>query len=119
MILQYIALALVATVFGANLDKDAYVLRLDNVVNPDGSYSYAYGTSNGINADESGVGGENARGEFGYVSPEGEAIQLSYVADENGFQPSGSHLPTPPPIPDAIIKALRYIAENPPAPERK
>lgn len=53
------------------------------------------------------------QGQFQYTSPEGELIQLTYIADENGFQPQGNHLPTPPPIPPAIQKALDYIASLP------
>lgn len=32
-------------------DRDAYVLEQLSNVNPDGSYSYVYKTSNGINAE--------------------------------------------------------------------
>ena len=49
------------------------------------------------------------QGNFEWVSPEGEKIALQYVADENGYQPQAAHLPTPPPIPDHIIKAIEYL----------
>lgn len=32
---------------------------------------------------------QEAKGSFSYISPEGENIALSYIADENGFQPTG------------------------------
>lgn len=91
-------------------------------INPDGSYSYSYQTGNGINAEEKGslknIGAEEpalqVEGQFQYPSDDGSNIQLSYTANENGFQPQGAHLPTPPPIPDAIQRALAYLATLPP-----
>ncbi|XP_017469780.1 PREDICTED: endocuticle structural glycoprotein SgAbd-2-like [Rhagoletis zephyria] len=35
-------------------------------------------------------------GLYSYPDPEGNLITLRYVADENGFQPEGEHLPLPP-----------------------
>ncbi|XP_043272929.1 endocuticle structural glycoprotein SgAbd-8-like [Venturia canescens] len=89
--------------------------------NPDGSYAWSYETGNGIQAEEQGhlknVGTENeamsAQGRFSYTSEDGTPIELTYIADENGFQPQGRHLPTPPPIPEEILRALEYIAAHP------
>lgn len=89
--------------------------------NPDGSYSYSYETGNGIQAQEDGhlthQGTDDeaieARGSFSYTDDDGQVIHLSYVANENGFQPEGSHLPTTPPVPPLILKALEYIAAHP------
>lgn len=83
-------------------DAIAAVLRSDSAINSDGSYSYEYETGNGIHGQESGVGGHQARGSISYTGQDGQPIQLSYVADENGFQPTGAHIPTPPPVPEAI-----------------
>lgn len=47
-----------------------------------------------------------ARGSFQYTGPDNVLYAVSYTADENGFVPQGDHLPTPPPIPDAILKSL-------------
>ncbi|CAG9127082.1 unnamed protein product [Plutella xylostella] len=92
--------------------------------NVDGSYKWLYETGNEINAEESGYvknfgQGEGkevqvAEGKFSYKAPDGAVIALSYIADENGFQPQGDHLPTPPPIPPAILKALEYLKTLPP-----
>lgn len=103
------------------------IVRQDSEVNPDGSYQWSYETGNGISADEKGalknIGAEEpalqVEGQFQYLSEDGGNIQLSYIANENGFQPSGAHLPTPPPIPEAIQRALAYLATAPPQPERR
>lgn len=63
----------------------------------------SYETSNGIAAAESGqlqnAGSENeaiaASGQYSYVGPDGVRYLVEYVADENGFQPRGAHLPKP------------------------
>ncbi|KAL0266561.1 UNVERIFIED_CONTAM: hypothetical protein PYX00_009073 [Menopon gallinae] len=92
--------------------------------NPDGSYRWSYETGNGIKAEETGTlkktnDPENpevvvAQGGYSYTAPDGTVIQLSYVADDDGgFQPVGNHLPTPPPIPPAIQRALDFIASQP------
>lgn len=44
---------------------------------------------------------------------DGKSFSLTYTADENGYRPVGAHLPTPPPIPPAIARALRYLATKP------
>ncbi|CAD7090690.1 unnamed protein product [Hermetia illucens] len=82
-------------------------------ISPDGSYQYSFDTSNGIAAQEQGVGGHSAVGAASHTSPEGVPIKLTYTADENGFHPEGAHLPVPPPIPEAIVRALQWIAAHP------
>jgi len=82
----------------------------------------SFETANGIIAEESGflknagnpeTEAQVAQGSSTYTSPDGQQIRLTYVADENGFQPQGAHLPTPPPIPAAIQRALDYLATLP------
>ncbi|XP_023301538.2 larval cuticle protein 2-like [Lucilia cuprina] len=93
-------------------DAHAEIKSLDSEVLPDG-FHYAYETSNHIKAVASGDEHGNMRGDFEWVSPEGEHIAVKYVADEYGYQPSSDVLPTPPPIPGAILKALEYIRSHP------
>jgi hypothetical protein len=54
------------------------------------------------------------QGRFSYPAPDGTPITIEYTADENGFHAQGAHIPTPPPIPEAIRRAL---AANPPGPD--
>ncbi|KAJ9574170.1 hypothetical protein L9F63_008426, partial [Diploptera punctata] len=88
----------------------------------DGSYQFSYETENGIAAQEQGsiknlgTGDEASvvQGSYSYTSLEGYPIKVNYIADENaddvnGFVPQGDHLPTSPPIPPAIQRALDYL----------
>ncbi|GJQ69753.1 hypothetical protein Trydic_g22315 [Trypoxylus dichotomus] len=98
------------------------ILRQEQEVNVDGSYKWSYETANGITAEEQGFlknagqpeeEAQVAQGQYQYTDPDGQLIQLSYIADENGFQPQGDHIPTPPPIPAAIQRALEVLATLP------
>ncbi|XP_075977703.1 larval cuticle protein LCP-17-like [Anticarsia gemmatalis] len=131
---SFVALLAVVAVVAADVshlrhpDADAQILRQDADVLPD-QYQYAYETSNGIAAQESGVlknvGREDeaieVQGSNSYTAPDGTPIQTSYIANEFGYQPSGNHLPTPPPpqpIPEYIVRAIEYIRTHPPPPSR-
>ncbi|XP_015517812.1 endocuticle structural glycoprotein SgAbd-8-like [Neodiprion pinetum] len=89
--------------------------------NPDGSYSWSYETGNGIQAQEQGylenpgtdAEGMSVQGGYSYTGEDGVPIQVTYIANKDGFQPQGAHLPTPPPIPAEILQALEYIAAHP------
>ena len=68
-----------------------------------GQYSYSFATGDGAAHSDRGVlkpGPEGnylvREGSHSYTSPEGQKIQLSYTADENGYQPTGAHLPVAP-----------------------
>lgn len=102
------------------------ILRQSSDASPDGSYAFSFEAENGIAAQESGAPGPLneegqaavvAQGQYRYTAPDGTPVDISYVANENGFQPQGSHIPVPPPIPEAIQRALDYIAAHPPKPE--
>ncbi|XP_060654982.1 larval cuticle protein 2-like [Drosophila nasuta] len=91
------------------------VNRVDDV-RADG-FSAVLETSNHISESRNGDVHGNIHGDYGWISPDGELIQLTYVANENGYHPKGAHLPTSPPIPAAIQRSLEWIAAHPPAPE--
>lgn len=52
------------------------------------------------------------QGRYSYTAPDGTPITLEYIVDENGFQARGAHLPTPPPIPEAIQRALAVLPQT-------
>lgn len=113
-------LALFAVAFAAPQKQEIEIISQENNINPDGSYAWSYKTGNGINAEEQGNlknGPEgdyiSAQGSFAYTADDGSPISLTYVADENGFQPKGDHLPTSPPIPQAILRAIEWNAAHP------
>uniref|UniRef100_A0A2H1W9D6 SFRICE_029665 n=2 Tax=Spodoptera frugiperda TaxID=7108 RepID=A0A2H1W9D6_SPOFR len=55
------------------------------------------------------------KGQYQYTAPDGQVINVLYTAGENGFEARGDHIPTPPPIPAAIQRALDYLATKPPS----
>lgn len=65
------------------------------------SRTFRYQTSNGIAQQESGqlqrAGSPDeaiaVRGQYSYTGPDGVQYVINYVADENGYQPEGAHLP--------------------------
>ncbi|KAM3962342.1 endocuticle structural glycoprotein ABD-4-like [Aphomia sociella] len=103
-------------------DVDAPVLRSDINVSPEG-FNYAYETGNGIVASAVGslkkvdnIDALVVQGSFKYVDADGTPVNVEYIADENGYQPNGAHLPTAPPVPEPIQRALAYLATAPPQP---
>ncbi|XP_041976482.1 uncharacterized protein LOC121731193 [Aricia agestis] len=95
----------------------AETLKYSNQINNDGDFQYSYETNNGIYAQESGshrsfYNGEEqvspvvAQGSFGWTSPEGQQISMSYVADEFGYRPTG------PQIHPQLARALEYLASR-------
>ncbi|KAI5631987.1 insect cuticle protein domain-containing protein [Phthorimaea operculella] len=88
-----------------------------DVIIAQGGFSYTApdGTQINLNYIADDENGFRPEGDFSYTAPYGTQINLNYITDvENGFRPEGAHLPTPPPIPPAIQKALDYLATLPP-----
>lgn len=78
-------------------DAAAQILRSENVLNLDGSYQYLYETDNGLNVKEEGqpkdidgISAMQVRGGYRYTAPDGEEVSVTYIANENGFQPTVS-----------------------------
>ncbi|NP_001166731.1 cuticle protein 3-like [Bombyx mandarina] len=97
----------------ASFEKNARILALDSDVKED-SFRYNYETENGIKAEEQGreVDGIEAQGGFQYTGDDGQVYAISYAAGQGGFQAQGAHIPTAPPTPEAILKALEQNARD-------
>jgi len=96
------ALCVVAALAAPADDVTILKSEFDNI-GIDG-YNFAFEQSDGQKRDESAVvnnlGSENesisVRGSFSFVGDDGQTYTVTYVADENGFQPSAPHLPVAP-----------------------
>ncbi|XP_037939264.1 endocuticle structural glycoprotein SgAbd-5-like [Teleopsis dalmanni] len=96
---------LLALVWAAPIaEEDVQILKYDNDnIGVDG-YNFAFETSDGVSRKETATlknaGTENeaisVQGSVSWVSPDGTHYTLNYLADENGFQPEGDHLPVAP-----------------------
>ncbi|XP_027208977.2 cuticle protein AMP1A [Penaeus vannamei] len=115
--MKIIVLACLAAVAVAAKLEDRVVtlLRDDRVANEDGTFSYAVQADNGINTAVEGVVGSagqiNQQGSYTYTLADGTQAVVTFVANENGFQPSSSILPTPHPLPAHVFELLE-IAER-------
>lgn len=100
-----LALAVTACL-AAPLDDsaNAQILKYENEnIGIDG-YKFAYETSDGTSHQEEAelknAGSENeamsVRGSYSWTAPDGQVYTVTYIADENGFQPQGDHLPKAP-----------------------
>merc|ERR1712071_134871 len=118
MILIAVFLAVAAA---APLEETKPILIVKQARNHDTEkqvYSFSYETENGISVSESGVqkqigakadeAGTVSQGKYSYLE-EGKTYTVTWVADENGFQATGDHLPTPPPLPEHVVKLLQDL----------
>ncbi|XP_037718062.1 larval cuticle protein 65Ag1-like [Drosophila subpulchrella] len=90
--------ALFAVALAAPADED--ILRYESIVEPE-SFAFKWETSGGATAEAEGVvknpGSDHealaVKGSYSYEGPDGVTYTVTYIADENGFQPQGEHLP--------------------------
>jgi len=98
-----VLVAIISVALAAPVDdsKDAVILKYENDnIGVDG-YKFAYETSDGVSRSEQaelknpGTEQEalSVRGTITWIAADGVQYTLNYIADENGFQPQGEHLP--------------------------
>ena len=96
-LIVFVALFAVAM---ARPDKEVQILKQDSDVGPesfvtrteldDKTVIESSGQLNNIGTDHESI---VIKGSFSYVGPDGVTYTVNYVADENGYQPQGAHLP--------------------------
>ncbi|XP_055912853.1 larval cuticle protein 65Ag1-like [Eupeodes corollae] len=102
-VIVFVALFGLALAAPPQSSLEATVLRSIVEVGPQ-SYQYASETSDGKSASEDGhlenIGTEEealvVKGQYSYIGDDGITYSVSYIADKNGFQPQGAHLPVAP-----------------------
>jgi len=57
-----------------------------------GQFRYGY-TNPDSYKEEVGAADGTVSGQYGWISPEGDRIHISYTAGHHGFHPTGSHIP--------------------------
>lgn len=89
--------------------------------------SHRYETENGIASQATGTlknpGTEQEaqviQGSYSWTAPDGTPVTINFIADEGGYRAEGAAIPTPPPVPAAIARALEYIRSLPPQPQNQ
>ncbi|CAK1556419.1 unnamed protein product [Leptosia nina] len=106
-------------------DYQVPIVRSSFESSPDNSgFQYSFETGNGIVSQADGIvknpNTDNAalevKGTVRYTAPDGTPVELTYVANEAGYQPAGSHVPK---APEAILRAQQYIANHLPLVAKK
>ena len=95
--------ALFAVALAAPAGPEVDIVRRDSDVQPDG-FKFSSETSDGNKHDAEGhlqnIGSDSeelvVRGAYSFVGDDGVTYTVNYVADKNGFQPQGAHLPVAP-----------------------
>lgn len=80
---------------GGGDDANAKTIRDDRSFEKDGKFSYSYEVDNGVKAEASGenkeigdAAGMTMSGSYSFVAPDGNTYTVTWVADENGYQPT-------------------------------
>nr|XP_019545185.2 larval cuticle protein LCP-17-like [Aedes albopictus]XP_019545617.2 larval cuticle protein LCP-17-like [Aedes albopictus] len=98
-------IALTVLVAVASARPDVMVKNQELDITPDGTFKHQYELDDGTAAGAEG-NANNVNGFYRYRTPEGENVEISYVADALGYQPQGAHVPA------QLTKVLNYIRSN-------
>ncbi|KAL7738173.1 hypothetical protein ACLKA6_006512 [Drosophila palustris] len=89
-------------------DVHADVVSRSDDVRADG-FDHVLETSNHISRSDHSDEHGNQHGSYGWISPEGQHIEIKYTADEHGFHATGDAVPA---VPDWVGRQLAWNAEH-------
>ncbi|CAL4144029.1 unnamed protein product, partial [Meganyctiphanes norvegica] len=92
------------------------ILRDDRVREDDGTHNFEVETGNGITISQSGDSNGDKQGVISFTHPDGTEFHMTFVANENGFQPQSSAIPVAPafphPIPDFVLEQIEFARQE-------
>ncbi|XP_030759750.1 endocuticle structural glycoprotein SgAbd-3-like isoform X2 [Sitophilus oryzae] len=96
------------------------IISQENDIQPDGTFRWSFETEDGTKQEQNGqpkqIEQEVAivlQGSASWIDDEGNPHQLTYIADENGYQPQSADIPVAPEVPAAIARSLEYNSAHP------
>ncbi|XP_076056254.1 cuticle protein AM1274-like [Oratosquilla oratoria] len=82
----------------------------------DGSYTFGYEGSDGTVRQESGrpisPDVQQVQGTYSYFDPEGNRVEVRFVADDNGYVAESPFLPVAPPMPAHALEQIAFAEEQ-------
>merc|ERR1711955_25213 len=98
-----------------NFDEEPIaILRQDNSGVVGAVFQHEFEAENGIIQAKAGAEGSagqsNLQGSYSVPLEDGSLGTVTYVADENGYQPQSDLLPVAPALPQHVIQMLEFVA---------
>merc|ERR1712055_893379 len=119
--MNFIILSCLVAIAASQLAQPIPIAILRQEITGEGAnFNRLFEAENGILVEESASAGSAGQasfaGGYSYVDENGGTVSIRYVADENGFQPQGDHLPQQVqaihPIPEHVFELLRIAEEQ-------
>ncbi|KAL1513534.1 hypothetical protein ABEB36_002935 [Hypothenemus hampei] len=106
---------LFVALFSVAFSDLAPVPTSSSVQSEDGSFQWKYETSDQSQHQEGRQlpDGLNVQGKYQYTDKDGNEIIIQYVANHEGYHPSGGSLPKAPPVPPHTLRGLEHNAAHP------
>ncbi|XP_060517826.1 larval cuticle protein 16/17-like [Cylas formicarius] len=119
LLLCCISAATLNAVISQQTSPPVQIVSQESDISPDGTFRWSFETADGTKQEQSGEPkqidkevGVVIKGSATWNDPEGNPHSLTYIADENGYQPQSDDIPKGPEVPPAIAKSLAQNAAD-------